>query len=120
MAAALANIPAPERSPNVVRALDSWRAAMIASAVDRKDFARASRIWNALAPADAPGEFKNDLTFRVGILAQATSQIGPWRDLLKAALKGRESAAEAKFLRDELSRVEKLGTPPEARSVRRG
>ncbi len=120
LAEALVRIPDAGRSPNVVRALDSWRAATIAAAVERKDFKKALRTWIALSGPNVPGDYKAELTLRVGQLAQATSNLGPWRDQVEAALKGRESPAEAKFLRDELARLDKLPIPPEPKSVRRG
>ncbi|MDB5352203.1 MAG: hypothetical protein JWN86_3450 [Planctomycetota bacterium] len=117
---ALLAIPEAERSPKVRRAIETGRLTLLASAINRKDFTLAVKVWDLIVRSDATMELKQESTRRVGQLAEKSAHVAPWKTRLKEIMRDRPGIPEANMLQREFERIEKLGAKAVAPSVRRG
>lgn len=103
----LISIPGAERSPRVSRTIVSATAARFRRAVEDKDFDRALGFWQQLEEGNTIDTVRREMTKVMGMLAEQSNHAEAWSEKLKAAITAREKGGGVKYLRDELTRIEK-------------
>lgn len=102
----IAAIPEAERSPSLKRTYETLFGVDLNLSVSQKDASRARAFWSDLIKTDAPRDFKELATTRVGLLADTPVRRHDWSLLLRATLKNRSNTPDAGFISTELKRVE--------------
>jgi hypothetical protein len=104
----LATIPASERSPAVSRHLETSQFLMLEQALGRREFAKAERIWSDLIRSGLPREVLEQITGRMGVLADSPSHRAAWRALLIAAGRRLKNTPAEGVIETERTRIERM------------
>jgi hypothetical protein len=81
----LKHIPPDERSPMVRRLLETCEVQLLERYVVGREFVHAEKVWSELIRSDASRDLLEQVTARVGRLADASAHRADWSALLAAA-----------------------------------
>lgn len=101
----LKHIPPDERSPAVRRLLETCEVQLLERYVVGREFVHAEKIWSELIRSDASRDLLEQVTARVGRLADASNHRADWSALLAAAGRLLKNTQAADVVKAEQQRI---------------
>jgi hypothetical protein len=105
LVANLARIPAAEQSPSVRRHWEGALMALVQRLTSARDLESAQPLWAGAIRTAAPRAFLEQMTTRVGSLADSTSRRADWDARLRATLRDLEGTPGAEVIQAERKRI---------------
>jgi hypothetical protein len=105
LAARLARIPSAERTPDVVRWLETAQLMVLEKRIAAMEFDRAVEAWSEVVRSNASREFLEHVTGRVGALADITRRRATWSSQLQRVQATVKNSGASAILAAERKRV---------------
>ena len=104
----LALIPTAERSPAVTRLLETCQFLMLDHYLNAGSSPRAERVWSDLIRSERPPDILEQITGRMGVLADSPSHRAEWRTMLIAVGRRLKNTPAEPVIEAERRRIEKI------------
>lgn len=104
--AQLVQIPPPDRTPEARRLLETCQLLLVQQFAASRDFTRAEALWSELVRSGASPAMLEQVTARVGAMADSPDRRAHWRDVLTAAQRLLKSAPGTAVIEAERKRLE--------------
>jgi len=102
----LSAIPKTEQTPDVKRVLDMCRTVLFQRYAETGDFAHAERLWSEATYAEPSRQYVEQITAKVGALADTPARKAEWATRLRAAERDLKQTEAGEVIAAERKRVE--------------